>query len=362
MLKPEMLGKYTGAMLFLALVVLAFFVIKPLVLPLFFAGLLGYMLQPLYRWIKKKTKKPNISSFAVCSLVVVTILIPTVYFFKLLLQESYVLYLTIKQKLAIGVLTGCDIQVCNAISEFVSIPQVQFQIQEASRYITNITINWSSDLLSTLPSILLNAFVMIFALFYFLRDGPALIERIGYYLSVQKAQYAKILRRLQDATRGIVYGYLLIALIQGILGLIGFFIFGVESAIFWSIVMTFFALIPFAGTGVIWGPAGFLMLTSGITASDPVMIWKGVGLLAYGIFVISSIDNILRPSLMGDKAKIHPAIIMLGIFGGLAFFGIFGVIIGPIVLSLASIVVETYLGDKPSKKEIKKIQKILKAG
>ncbi len=360
-IKPEMFGKYIGALLFLALVVLAFFVIKPLILPLFMAALLGYMLQKPYLWLKKKTKRENLSSFSICSLVVVVILIPTIYFFKVLLQESYVLYITIKQKLATGILAGCEASVCQTISEYVSIPQVQFQIQQASKYITDLTINWSSDLISSLPSILLNAFVMIFALFYFLRDGQNLVDRIGYYLSVQKKQYAKILSRLQDATNGIVNGYLLIALIQGLLGLVGFFIFGVKSAIFWSIIMTFFAFIPFAGTGVVWGPAAILMILNGVGSENSVMLWKGIGLLFYGVFVISSIDNILRPYLMSGRAKIHPALILIGIFGGLSLFGFLGVIIGPIVLSLAAIIVETYMGDEPSPKEIKKIKKIIQS-
>lgn len=163
---------------------------------------------------------------------------------------------------------------------------------------------------------------------------------------MQKKEYAYILSRLSEIVHGVVYGYLMIALIQGGLGALGFFIFGVTSPIFWGLIMALFALIPILGTGVVWIPASLILFFDGMIQSSNWLMFKGVGLFLYGILIISTIDNILKPKLISEKAKVHPVIIMIGVFGGLLLFGPLGVIIGPLVLAMTQVVFETYLNKK----------------
>ena len=352
-------NKFILITLFVLLLVLSYFIVKPYFLALFLAALLTYMLFPIYIWINKKIKKPRLTSAIICIIIFLLLVLPSIYFFKTLVQESYIIYITIKQRLATGIIQGCEASICEASKELLNIPEIKFQIERASRYITNYVIQKGSDLIASIPTIIVNIFLMLFTMYYLFMQGPKLVERIGFYLSMKKQEYAKIITRLREVTKGILYGYVLVAFLQGILGSIGFLIFGVPSAIFWGIVMGFLALIPYLGTGVIWGPTALLLLLNGFSQSDNSLIFKGAGLFLYGLLIVSSVDNIIRPKIISDKAKIHPAIILIGIFGGMALFGVFGVIIGPMVLSLAAIIIESYLGKQPSKKELKKVFKDL---
>ena len=108
--------------------------------------------------------------------------------------------------------------------------------------------------------------------------------------------------------------------------------------------MAFLALIPYIGTGVIWVPAALFIFLDGVFQNSTPLILKGVGLFLYCLVFVASSDNILRPKLIGDKAKVHPVIILVGILGGMALFGVIGVLVGPLILSLTSVLVESYLG------------------
>ena len=195
------------------------------------------------------------------------------------------------------------------------------------------------------PKFFLNLIIMFITLFFFLRDGKKFVDKFSDYLNIHKKKYATITARLKQVIHAIVYGYGLVALIQGALGALGFFIFGVSSPIFWGIIMAIMSFIPFFGTGAIWVPASLYLLIKGWTTGSSVMMYKAGGLFLYSLLLVGSIDNMIRPFIVGDKANIHPAIIILGIFGGIALFGSIGILVGPLVLSLTAIIIETYLGN-----------------
>ena len=144
----------------------------------------------------------------------------------------------------------------------------------------------------------------------------------------------------------IVYGSIVVALIQGTLGGIGFWIVGIPSPILWGILMSLFALIPMVGTGIIWVPASLGMAAYGYLSGDTVMVWKAIGLFIYGVFVIAGIDNVLKPKIIGERAHVHPVIILLGVLGGLKFFGIVGFAVGPLILAIFITFLEIYEYEK----------------
>jgi predicted PurR-regulated permease PerM len=357
--EKSIFNQYALLAFFIILLVVGYFIIKPFLLALFLAALLAYTLHPIYRKLKHKTKKPSLSSFIVTIGVFILMILPAGYFANVLVRQSYLIYIIIKQRLATGIFQGCTAQFCETLTSFLQTPEIVRYITDASNTITQYFIQSGSTLIFSIPRIVINLFIFLFVFYYLLRDGKKLIRRIGYYLSVQKKMYAIILQRLTEVTKGIVYGYLLIALMQGVLGGLGFFLAGLPSPIFWGIIMAFLALFPFAGTGIVWAPAGIILIINGLTQDSTFIIVKGIALLIYGALIVSSLDNFLRPKLVSEKAKIHPAIILVGIFGGLIFFGTFGVIIGPMVLSLAAIIIETYLGKEPSENQMKNILDII---
>lgn len=329
--------------LFALLAVLSFFIIKPLLMAIFIGALLAYAFYPLYGFMLKKTGKSTLSSFLVCFLVLLMVIIPAVLLIKVLIQESYLLYLLVKQKLAVGLFHDCAAKLCTAISDLSQSEWFSSQLKEITRAATNSVIGKGSAFLVNIPRLAINLFVVFFTLFYFLKDGESLLKRLHSYLQLRHRNYVLILGRLKEIIHGIVYGFLLIAMIQGIFGALGFFLFGIPSPLLWGLVMGFFALVPAIGTGVIWVPASVILVLDGVFQNSMPLILKGAGLFVYSFIFVGSIDNILRPKLIGDKAKVHVAIIMLGIFGGILLMGPLGVIIGPLVLSLTAEIMKVYL-------------------
>ena len=325
------------------LAVLSFLLVRPFLLAIALGALLAYMAYPVYKFLVKVIRNKTVSSLLVCLLVLAILVTLSVFFVRALIQEAYVLFIVVKQKLAIGLFAECYNPFCLAIEDLGSNSQFNQQVQEVIKAISNWIIQRGSDFLMSVPQIVLNLFVIFFTMFYFLKDGDVLMRKLRSFLTAQQQKYGIILSRLKEIVHGVVFGYLLIALIQGALGAFGFFVFGISSPILWGLVMAFLALIPFIGTGLVWVPAALFLLLDGIFQNSNWLIFKGIGLFLFGLIIISGVDNILRPALMGNKAKIHPAIVMLGIFGGIFFFGPLGVIVGPLILSLTVVVIKAYL-------------------
>ena len=330
--------------IFIVLVVLSVLVIKPLLVSLFLGGILAYAVYPLYRWIKIKNR--TIAAALVCFLVLLILIIPAIFLVKGLVQESYTLYQLAREKASPSLLEICQNFSCGVLQDVAKNEAVIEQIKTAGIGATSWLIAKGSALLVSIPRLLLHLFIIFFTMFYFLKDGKQLVGIIGEHLQLKRGEYAHIIQRLQEIFSGIVYGYLLIGLIQGALGALGFFLFGVPSPLFWGLVMGFLALIPFLGAGLVWLPAAIFVLSQGLMQDSAWLIVKSIGLAAYGLFIISGADNVLRPKLVGSKAKIHPAIILLGIFGGVFTLGAIGVILGPLLLSLTVVLIEVFLAKK----------------
>ncbi len=332
---------YFPLVILAGLILLSFFVIKPIILAIILGALLASALYPLQEFFSRKINK-NLSAFLVCIVVLIILVVPGFFIMEALVKEAYVLFISVKQKLAIGLFQSCKNNFCITLKEFGQMPEVNMQIKEIIKFVTNWIIQKGSDVVIALPKTMLNLFVMLFSMFYFLRDGKVFVEKIHDVIGMSREKYNHILKRLKEIFQGVLYGYLLVALIQGAVGALGFFLIGITSPLFWGIVMAFLALIPSLGTGLIWAPAAIIMFLDGVFQDSNVLIFKGIGLFLYGLLIISSIDNILRPKLVSEKAKVHPGIILTGILGGVLTMGMLGVFIGPIILSLTVVFVESY--------------------
>ncbi len=327
------------------MLILSFFIIQPFLKVILLAALLAYILFPFYKKLSLKLNK-TVTAFLICLAVFLILIIPSIFFIKTLIQETYMIFIVIKQRLATGILSGCEHNLCETFKTLFQNPEVNYQIQNLSKSFTNWIVQKGSEVLVNIPNTIINLFIMFFALFYFLKDGEKFIKQIHHYVSIKKKKSLILVKRLEEIVHGVVFGYFIVALIQGALGTLGFFIFGISSPIFWGLMMALLALIPFLGTGIIWVPASLFLFLEGLIGDSNLLIFKGVALFVYGLIFVSTSDNILKPKLMGDKAKVHPAIVLLGIFGGLLFFGPLGVIFGPLILSLVVVIANNYLVEK----------------
>ena len=148
--------------------------------------------------------------------------------------------------------------------------------------------------------------------------------------------------QFEKVTYAVVFGQLLAAMAQGVVAIIGFYIFGVSLPIFWGVMTAFFALVPAVGTVIIWMPASLYLILSGYLTQDYITIANGIGLFVYGVLIISTIDNILRVKILEAKADVHPLIVIAGIIGGVNLFGVIGLFLGPILLPMLITYFETF--------------------
>lgn len=345
MIKIEV-KSYAPIVLFVILLVLSFLIIKPFLSAVFLGALLAYILYPLYNRGRKKIRNETLTALLICLIVIILILIPSFFFVKTLTKEAYSLYVLGKQKLSVGLFEDCTNSFCNLVKELSKEPQVGYHFQEILKSATNWVIKKGSEFLVSIPSLLLNLFVVFFSLFYFLREGGVFVRKAGLYLSMKEKRYKEIMERLKEIVHAIIYGYVLVALMQGILGAIGFFLFGISSPLFWGVIMFFLALIPYLGTGIVWIPAAAIIFLNGIFQNSDILIYKGIGLFIYGVIIVGGLDNLIRPKIVGRKARIHPALILVGVLGGIFLMGPIGMIAGPLILGLTIMVIEEHLNKK----------------
>jgi predicted PurR-regulated permease PerM len=174
---------------------------------------------------------------------------------------------------------------------------------------------------------LLDLFVMIYATFFFLRDGPAILEKIFYYMPLTDEDEERMLHRFVSVTRATVKGTLIIGLLQGTLAGLAFWPAGIDGAAFWGTMMVILSIVPGIGAALVWVPAAIYLFVSGHTMA-------GLLLTAWCAGVVGTIDNVLRPMLVGKDAKMPDLLILVGTLGGLFLFGPIGFIVGPIVCGL----------------------------
>lgn len=182
---------------------------------------------------------------------------------------------------------------------------------------------------------LLDFFVMLYAMFYFLRDGRKIVEQIFYYTPLGHEDEARVLQRLASVTRATIKGTLVIGVIQGTLAGLGFWAAGIEGAAFWGTIMTVLSIVPGIGATLIWLPGViYLYITGQALPATLLLVWCAA--------VVGTVDNILRPMLVGADAKMPDLLILVGTLGGLFLFGPIGFIVGPIVCGLFLTVWEIY--------------------
>lgn len=169
--------------------------------------------------------------------------------------------------------------------------------------------------------------VIFFTLYVFLIDGKKLVNRVIYLIPLKSSHKKILIEKFISITRATAKGALIIAIVQGLLGMLLFFLLGIDSAFILGILMMFCSLIPMFGSGLVWLPVSLVMFFLG-------EYWQGWVIIGVGGGIISTIDNFLRPKLVGKDTQMHPLIVFFATLGGIGLFGFLGIFIGPIIVAL----------------------------
>ncbi len=353
-IKSKLYPRIFFSVLLLAILLIAFYITKPFLPALLTGAIIAYLSYPLYQKTLSYIKNKNVASFIVAIFIVILLTIPFVIVIGLVSKEAYYTYTTLNQQ-NLGtnflkmVCKNENWLACKATNLFIGfLPEkdIDYYLQVTIKKITEFILENVSRFLALVPSIFLNFFVMIFAVYYLLKDGETVARRIKNILPLKESHKQHVLKKFHDIISAVFYVNISIAILQGILGGLGFLILGISSPILWGFVMMLFALIPYFGTAIVWLPAALNLIFIGYLQNDSSFTVRGIFLIIYGTLVISSIDNILKPRLIGTSANVHPILVLLGVLGGLRLFGFIGLVIGPVMLALMMTLIEIYEEEK----------------
>ena len=196
-------------------------------------------------------------------------------------------------------------------------------------------VSWASAFTAGTAGFFLHLFVMIYAMFFFLKDGRAILQKIFYYMPLRHEDEMRMLERFVSVTRATIKGTLLIGLIQGSLAGIAFYFAGIDGAAFWGTIMVVLSVIPGIGTALVWVPTVIYLYVIGSALSATLL-----GIWCAG--VVGTVDNFLRPRLVGKDAEMPDLLILIGTLGGLFLFGPIGFIVGPVVCGLFLTALDIY--------------------
>lgn len=214
----------------------------------------------------------------------------------------------------------------------------QFLVEQLRTYSSAI-LGRSVGIMGNVLSAVVKTFFVIITMYYLFRDGDQIVKALPDALPFGTDQSEALLARITQVISASVYGVVTIALLQGLLGGLAFWILGVPSPLLWAVVLAFICMIPLAGSFFVWLPAAiYLMLTNHFT--------KGILLIIWGAVVISSIDNLLRPKLIKNQTKLHELFVFFSVLGGMSMFGLLGIVLGPVILAITLGLLDTFKAEK----------------
>ncbi len=333
----------------LAAVTYGFFIIlKPFFYPLFWAAILASIFYPTYKKLKAKTKSPNLSSSLTLVSILVIIVLPLILISALVVKETLDLYdaaATNSSQITTDIQNFLNAVKHNPISQKLHLSQALSveKLTELAQTFTGFILN--SVRVVTQNSLVFSAMfvIMFYALFFFVRDGEKLLKQI-MHLCPLGDRYEKILyEKFTSTVRATIKGTMTVGIIQGVLGFLMFAVAGIKGAAIWGVLMVIMACIPAVGCYFVWLPVAIAEIIIGNTG-------VGVGMILFGALVIGTIDNILRPVLVGRDSQMHPLLVLFSTLGGIATFGISGFVIGPVIASLLLAFWEMY--DEYYKKDL----------
>lgn len=309
-----------------------FWLLKPFAYPIFWAAVIAALFYPAYLAIDRLVKHRSVSAFFSVLIITLIIIIPLLTVTILLIKETITLYndVAVTREGVNGTLAQVNFFLKNNPAiKFLNIDQqfVTDNITKISAFLTNSLVNTIKSVTQNSLELLAMFIIMLYSLFFFLRDGERIIAKFMYLSPLGSNRELSLYKKFTTTASSMIRGTILIGGVQGILSGIVLAVAGINSAVIWGIVTMFASIIPGAGAALIWIPAGIYLLAT-------EHIWQAVMVFVVGATVISTIDNFLRPLLVGKEIKMHPLLILFSTLGGIALFGISGFLIGPIFASL----------------------------
>lgn len=318
------------------LLVLTFILIKDIIAIILYSIILSYFLLPVYKFFLLKFQNPKISSLLTLITITLGFFIPLSFLFYFLILNM--IKLVVQYKVFIENPESLNQIIDNFLENSIDSTLLSsFNYSEILNTLVIFAIEFSQNFFSSIPMAILYFLIILFISYYILIHQTTILKTFNEYIPLTLKKQNQIGQNIAKNITVIFRGYFLTGIIQTIIALIGYIIFGVPNIMIITFLTLITSLIPYLGTPMVWVPLGIYLIIIGENVA-------GIGLLIYGTLIISTIDNFIRPILMSSKDTISPPLVFIGFVGGLFAFGIQGIILGPIIISLTAIILG-YLKD-----------------
>ncbi|HKL23380.1 MAG TPA: AI-2E family transporter [Candidatus Nanoarchaeia archaeon] len=321
----------TSTLILVVLIGLSFFLLKPILLSIITGIILAFLFRPVYNYLTKKGLHKNLSATIVSVVLVLLVVVPLWFVIPVLIDQSIQIFISSQ---SIDFVTPLKNLFPSAFSYDVFTDQIGTTISSFITKITGSVMTGLADLISNFPTIFLKTLVVLFIFFFTLRDNEKFIEYIQSILPFSKEIEKKLFKSSRDITSSILYGQIIIGIIQGVFVGIGFFLFGLDNALFLTLAACLAGIFPIIGTAIIWIPVVIFLFAGGLAI-------PALGIILFG-FVSTFLENAIKPTFVAKRTNVHSSVILLGMVGGLFVFGILGFILGPLILSYLLIILEIY--------------------
>lgn len=332
---PVLLHRILLFGLFFILLYLSFSVLKYFIVPVVWAIIIAYMTWPIYRWVLVKCgeNRQTLSATLMLFLIILVIGIPLIFAIFILQHEGRQLFFELQKQLFSGHFSlpklitdlpviGKDIQ--RSLNELNNNPHA---ITQNIMFWLQNHLNYGRFVLSEISRNLVKLFFALFSLFFFYRDGLSLLEQVKTALEkVIGPRVHHYLDTISETTRAVVYGIGLTAIAQAVLAGLSYFVAGVPNPMVLTIITFVLALIPF-GTPLSYTAVSLWLISQG-------QVFESIGVFIWGVCIVSTSDNVIRPLVISGATKIPFLLIMFGVLGGIASFGLVGLFIGPVILAI----------------------------
>ncbi|MGE0098223.1 MAG: AI-2E family transporter [Hydrogenophaga sp.] len=297
---------------------------------------IALLFAPLNRWLLPRMKlHRNLAALTTMLAAVVAVILPAVLVAASLAREAAQLY----ERIDSGELKPAQVMrgIFNALPDWLTdllgraglgdfdliVRKLTQALTQGSQFIASQTFNLGQDVLGLVVSL----FITLYLAFFLVRDGTSIVRAIRNAIPLPPEDKQELLQQFGTVLRATVKGNLVVALVQGALGGLAFWVIGINAALLWAVLMAILSLLPAVGAGLVWGPVAIWLFASGDT-------YSAVGLVAYGVLVIGLVDNLLRPLLVGKDTGMPDYLVLISTIGGIAVMGINGFVVGPAIAAM----------------------------
>lgn len=312
------------------------YILLPFFGAILWGAIIALLFSPLYRGLLPRLwHRPTVAALLTLAVVLVIVIFPLILVMASLAREAASVYDRLQSEemnpalYFHGVFDALPAWVSALLDHFglanfdVLLRRLTTALAQGSQFVATQAFSIGQNTFEFIASL----FITLYLAFFLIRDGDSVVLALRRSIPLAPAHKKELFDKFTTVIRATVKGNLLVAAIQGALGGLAFWFLGVSGAMLWAVVMAFTSLLPAIGAGLVWGPVAVYFLVTGA-------IWQGVSLVAYGVFVIGLVDNLLRPVLVGKDVRLPDYIVMITTVGGMAVFGINGFVLGPAIAAM----------------------------